>query len=124
MLQAPIRACGYDWGVLRVERPVGALPWTRDDARFLASLADLAAIAVVTTRQLKAERHQPAERRQDTAAERETIGIPDTLTGLMRRAEFMERVRRAAEKLSRRPSYVAASQPTVGSEIKSAAQAA
>ena len=33
-------------------------------------------------------------------------------------------VRRAAEKLSRRPSYVAASQPTVGSETKSAAQAA
>jgi hypothetical protein len=33
-------------------------------------------------------------------------------------------VRRAGEKLSRRPSYVAASQPPVGSETKSAAQAA
>jgi diguanylate cyclase (GGDEF)-like protein len=102
VLEAPIRAGGTEWGLLRVERRADGCSWTREDERFLASLADLAAIAVATTRRLKAERHLPRERDPAATPSVEDMDTPDALTGLMRRGQFMERLRRVAE---HRPNY-------------------
>jgi diguanylate cyclase (GGDEF)-like protein len=96
-LDAPIRPGGIEWGLLRVERRADTPPWSREEEHFLASLADLAAIAVATTRRLKAERHQPRpQRAAERSADFDSYGSADPLTGLIRRPEFMDRLRQAA----------------------------
>lgn len=101
MLDVPIVIGNRRWGVLCASDTDAARPWRSEEESFLASLADICAIAVAAFARAEAETRLSDTQAKLTAlgglAEDEPAAEPDRLTGLPSRPTFYQGMKIASD---------------------------